>query len=170
MTLGWGNMMTLDSDYDDGPKLKYAWPMPAHSSGIDCSGLAYLSAVGKASDTGSMYTCGSTTDANHMGTDSFASDANTLQIRAGGWLISKKEATDEEKLFDQKLLTYAVPGDILVKVGHVVIIQNITSEIDDQGNFIVKDTSKVDVIHSTSGIQGAWNTWQIHKGNWTQIH
>ena len=62
-----------------------------------------------------------------------------------------------------------VPGDLLVKVGHVVIIQNITAT-EENGVLKVKNYSDVKVIHSASGIQGAWKTWQVHKGNWTQIH
>ena len=47
----------------------------------------------------------------------------------------------------------AVPGDLLVKEGHVVIIQDITAT-EENGELKVKNDNDVDTIHSTRAIVG----------------
>lgn len=34
---------------------------------------------------------------------------------------------------------------------------------------VITDYSQVEVIHSTSGEMGAWQTYKVHKSKWSEI-
>ena len=170
---GWSSYL---SDYVDGSKgkLTYEFDMTTHSSGIDCSGLAYISAVGKSKDSNSIYECGSE-DSLNFGTSAFASDSHTLQMHSGNWKLDTEDDGEESDVADRdsqrKILAHAVPGDILVvtnnQVGyHIVIIQNLNYSLD---NMLITDYSQVDVIHSTKGLKDEVETWMVNKGTWENI-
>ena len=66
----------------------------------------------------------------------------------------------------RKLLSYAVPGDILVTDSHVVIIQDL---IYDSGNTTITDYSQVYEIHATQGGKSSPEQWNVQKGNWNEL-
>lgn len=80
------------------------------------------------------------------------------------WYKILKE--EKQKDIQQKFLSYAVPGDILVTDSHVVIIQDLQYE---GNNTVITDYSQVYVIHSASGEKEAWKTWKVHKSKWNEI-
>ncbi|MBQ8042744.1 MAG: hypothetical protein IJ272_01160, partial [Clostridia bacterium] len=145
------------------------------TSGVDCSGLTGVvtqysgNPYGIAGKVGTRYFSGEKnegTEANPKWVDD--PKAKTLCIHPGKWKITS--TAEEEKLQkekDQKILSYAVPGDVLVIGGrHVVIIQDLLYEGD---NTVITDYSQVYVIHATSGEYGAWKTYQVHKSKWDEI-
>lgn len=90
----------------------------------------------------------------------------SIAIQKDTWCLTTPNVTEASKEKQRKLLSHAVPGDILVKETHVVFIQNLNYA---EGSNVITDYNQVDVIHSTSGIDGNWKTWCVHKGNWFQI-
>lgn len=169
---GWSSYLC---DYVDGSKgkLEYNFDMTKKSSGIDCSGLAYISAVGKPQDANSIYKCGSVPSVD-FGTSAFASDENTLQIYTEEWKLETPDnSTDtvakSKRDIQRKVLAHAVPGDILVKPGHVVIIQNINTETNSNGVLVVNSSSDIEVIHSTTGTTVLSNQFKVLKCNWDNV-
>lgn len=100
--------------------------------------------------------------------------AHTLQIYSGNWNINPdvtKETPNSvivERDNQRKILAHAVPGDILVKPGHVVIIQNLNYPDD---NMLITDYTQVDVIHSVEYLKGESENPQfmVRKGTWENI-
>ncbi|SEP86995.1 hypothetical protein SAMN04487977_101666 [Treponema bryantii] len=155
---GWSSYLC---NYVDGSKgkLTYKYEMSTHSSGIDCSGLAYISAVGKSKDSNSIYKCGSEPLLD-FATSAFASDSHTLQIHSGNWKLDTEDDGEESDVVDRdsqrKILAHAVPGDILVKPDdHVVIIQNLNYPDD---TMLITDFNQIGVIHSCEGLNVANQT------------
>ena len=62
----------------------------------------------------------------------------------------------------QEKLSHSVPGDILVKRGHVVILKNLNYENDCA---YVKSLEKVDVNHAAKGITGKDNYWMVMRSS-----
>lgn len=131
--------------------------------GIDCSGLAHRAAL----YDGNNYEVNNQ-PGSKLGTGSFASNAYTRRLRDIDWKLESDKTDDQkQKLLDQKILSQAVPGDLLVISGnHVVIIQNLHYEI---GETVLKHFSDVDVIHSTRGGDGQLNRWNVQKGTWGDL-
>ena len=165
-------------------KKYYKYEQAVRTSGIDCSGLAYVSTRYE----GSKYETNQFNNVDKPGAKHFNENTSawisgkTVTIRPlsyaiyaasdkNQWIISIPEKdleTDEKKIQDnqRKLLSYAVPGDILVTDSHVVIIQDLNYEGD---NTVITDYSQVSVIHATSGELGAWQTYKVHKSSWSEI-
>ena len=162
-----------------------------NTSGVDCSGLAFISTLymdNKYKTNQFITKIGETITIDKPNTTNFAGgelawinrktvkiDPLSMPIFAADseneWIIERESLTDEtiikERDNQRKLLSYAVPGDILVIGGrHVVIIQDLQYEGD---NTVITDYSQVYVIHATSGEKGAWQTYQVHKSKWNEI-
>jgi len=125
------------------------------TSGVDCSGL-----VGEVTKySGNKYGI-----EGRKNTTAFATE--TLGIQDKTWIIDDRSYSDERDE-QRKLLSYAVPGDILVVGGsHVVIIQDLNYERE---NTVITDYSQVEVIHSTQGGISNPNQWKVQKGNWNEL-
>ena len=135
----------------------YKYEQAERTSGVDCSGL-----TGEVTQySGNKYGI-----EGKKGTTYFATE--TLCMHSGGWkLTSTNEDDREQRDKDRKLLSYAVPGDILVVGGsHVVIIQDLNYERE---NTVITDYSQVEVIHSTKGLKNSESTWNVVKGTWENI-
>ena len=161
----------------------YRYDQAVRTSGVDCSGLAYISTqyTGNKYETNQFNMVDKPNAKNFNGKTS-AWIGNTVTIRPlsqviyaasskNQWIISMKDASMSEtqkieREKQRKLLSYAVPGDILVTDFHVVIIQDLNY---DSGNTAITDYSQVYVIHATSGELGAWQTWKVHKSTWSEI-
>ncbi|MBR3645426.1 MAG: hypothetical protein IKN54_03325, partial [Lachnospiraceae bacterium] len=152
----------LSTYWDDPERNSYnAGTHDKWTSGIDCSGLACISA--QYSDK--IYTISNWQESKNISTTNLAgriwnettqtydevSNPITYAIydasKEGQWNITNtSNAYDEQR----KLLSHAVPGDILVKTAdHVVIIQNLNYPDD---NMLITDFNQVDVIHSAEGL------------------
>ena len=153
----------------------YKYEQAVRTSGVDCSGLTGVvtqysgNPYGIAGKVGTRYFSGEKnegTEANPKWVDD--PKAKTLCIHKGNWKIdSDKEKETEQKEKDQKLLSYAVPGDVLVIGGrHVVIIQDLLYE---GNNTVITDYSQVYVIHATQGGISNQNQWNIQKGDWYHL-
>ena len=161
----------------------YKYEQAVRTSGVDCSGLAYISTQyddGKY-ETNQFNTVDKPGAKHFKGKTSAWISGKTVTIRplsmpifaADGeneWIIERESLTDEiiikERDNQRKLLSYAVPGDILVTDSHVVIIQDLQYE---GNNTVITDYSQVYVIHATSGEDKAWQSWQVHKSKWNEI-
>ena len=178
-----------------------------NTSGVDCSGLAFISTLymdNKYKTNQFITKIGETITIDKPNTTNFAggesawinrktvkidplsmpifaaSDDNPwdITINEEELKINLDDLEDEEKdriikeLLkkrdnQRKLLSYAVPGDVLVKGGdHVVIIQDLQYEGD---NTVITDYSQVYVIHATQGGKSSPEQWNVQKGNWNEL-
>ena len=89
---------------------------------------------------------------------------------ANPWKLEVFDSDDSDNVLQRdnqrQLLTHTVPGDILVKDGHVVYVQNINYHLNSE---LITDYSQVEVIHSTSGLKNEDSTWMVNKGTWANI-
>ena len=146
-----------------------------NTSGIDCSGLAGV-ANGIKEKVSTRYFAGQI----NKGTDSKPKweddpNAKTFAIFKDSWDINP-EITDKTPQFiiterdkQRKLLSYAVPGDILVVGGrHVVIIQDL---IYEGNNTVITDYSQVTVIHSATYLKGESQKpqYRVRKNTWDNV-
>jgi len=159
----------------------YKYDQAVRTSGVDCSGLAYISTQYGDSkyETNQFNTVDKPNAKNFNGNTSAWISGKTVTIRPlsyvifnGAWDLNPainnntRPSIIENRDKQRKLLSYAVPGDILVTDSHVVIIQDLQYEGD---NTVITDYSQVYVIHSASGELGAWQTWKVHKSKWSEI-
>ena len=144
----WYSLDTKTSKY-------YKYEQAERTSGVDCSGL-----VGEVTKySGNKYGI-----EGRKNTTAFATE--TLGIQDKTWIIDDRSYSDKRDE-QRKLLSYAVPGDILVVGGsHVVIIQDLNYEGE---NTVITDYSQVEVIHSTKGLKNSEFTWNVVKGTWENI-
>ena len=142
------------------------------TSGLDCSGLATITTNYKLNNDYVYEISGA-----KKGTTDFVKNNYTISLFAASsnnkWNINPEVTNNtpneiiSQRDTHRKILSHAVPGDIFVVSGsHVVILQNLNYYLN---NSVITDYKQVDVIHSTSGIEGQWKTYQVHKGNWYQI-
>lgn len=161
----------------------YRYEQAERTSGVDCSGL-----TGEVTQySGNKYGIVGKQNTWYFATETLgifaASATNSWNITISEeelreQLRNIKDLTEEEKEKkinetinkrdeQRKLLSYAVPGDILVVGGsHVVIIQDLNYERE---NTVITDYSQVEVIHSTKGLKNSESTWNVVKGTWENI-
>ena len=161
----------------------YRYEQAERTSGVDCSGLTgevTLYSGNKYGIVGKQNTWYFATETLGIfaasATNSWNITISEEELREQ--LINIKDLTEEEKEKkinetinkrdeQRKLLSYAVPGDILVVGGsHVVIIQDLNYERE---NTVITDYSQVEVIHSTQGGISNPNQWKVQKGNWNEL-
>jgi len=90
----------------------------------------------------------------------------SIAIQKDTWVLDADNVTEASKEKQRKLLSHAVPGDILVNETHVVFIQNLNYA---EGSNVITDYNQVDVIHSTQGGTGQENQWNVQKGDWNAL-
>ncbi len=169
----------LSTYWDEEPRNSYkAGTHDKWTSGIDCSGLASISA--QYSDR--IYTISNWQESKNISTTNLAgrrfnettetyeevSNPITYAIydasKEGQWDIANtSNAYDKQR----KLLSHAVPGDILVKTAdHVVIIQNLNYPDD---TMLITDFSQIDVIHSCKSLLDEDALWKVRKSTFNEV-
>ncbi len=143
---------------------RYEYNQVEKTSGIDCSGLAHRIAL----YGGSSYWVANERGEKY-GTGTFANDTNAgLQLRSGGWGLMDNDNL-ERREEDRKIISKAVPGDMLVYRtegnGHVVIIQGLDYEEEMQ---VITGYNQVRIIHSTMGIPTV-QTWRVQMNTWDDL-
>ena len=139
-----------------------------NTSGIDCSGLAGV-ANGIKEKVSTRYFAGQInkgTDSNPKWEDD--PNAKVIRMQDETWIIDDKEVSEKREK-QRKILSYAVPGDVLVVGGrHVVIIQDLLYEDD---NTVITDYSQVTVIHSATYLKGESQKpqYRVRKNTWDNI-
>ena len=160
----------LSTYWDEKPRESFSSPKhDKYTSGTDCSGLVAMSA----NYSGNKYTLNNIDETEDFveKTENTTTETNkSLAIYSDEWFLKPDEELNElgkqKKKIQQEILAHAVPGDILVKPRHVVIIQNL-HYLDD--NMLIIDYSQVDVIHSTKGLKDQAESWMVNKGTWENI-
>ncbi|GHU84955.1 hypothetical protein FACS189473_3320 [Spirochaetia bacterium] len=139
---------------------QYEYEQTKWTSGVDCSGLAHRAAV----YDGSTYYV--VQHSEKYGSGNFADDNGniTLLIRGAGWKVGNNpdQLSDEN---DRDLISRAVPGDLLVISGHVMIIHDLERPADTSQ---ITTFSQVKIIHSTSG-DPSDPAWMVQRDTWNAL-
>ena len=140
-----------------------------YTLGIDCSGLVHRSTCYPDRQSSRYKTKKDTI--HNINATAFMNEYS-VAIQDVKWdlnpdITSSTPSTVIEQRDEQRrLLSHAVPGDILVKDGHVVFLQDL---IYNPEKSVIEDYNQVDIIHSTQGGITQTDQWKVQKGDWTEL-
>jgi hypothetical protein len=168
------NTPALVNQVNNGGYLNYYYAHPHVSLGIDCSGLAHRAAkysgstywvAGRNGKEGARTFAGRTfNDGTGTWGPVEATHVGSYQMHPGGWDIENPDNLQKQTP-DRQAISRAVPGDLLVKDGHVMIIQNIRIPV---GSDVITSYDQVDLIHATMG-DPDHPTWQVQHDTWNIV-